>query len=81
MYKYIMTTVQRKNLSKQNVDVTSMFAKVYKTLTRIDVDGIFQNPVTSTLQMESFKSWNVNVTSTLWKADPRYTFSQRLSVM
>ena len=39
-------------------------------LTRVDVDGIFQNPVTSTLKMESLNSRNVNVTSTFWNADP-----------
>ena len=44
----------------------------YQTLTWI---GIFQNPVTSTLKMESFKSRNVNVTSTFWKADPSLLYS------
>ena len=48
-------------------NVMSTFAKVYQTLT--------QNLTTLTQKMESFKSWNVNVTSTFWKAVPSVLYS------
>ena len=55
------TRILRAYLSKLNVDVT---------LTRVNVYRIFQNLQTLTLESVSFKSQNVDVTSTFGKADP-----------
>ena len=54
-------TTQRAYLSKLSVDVA---------LTLVDVYRSFQNILTLTLERVSFKSQNVNVTSSFWKADP-----------
>ena len=51
----------RANLSKQNVDVTLTLVNVYR---------IFQNFQALTLESVSFKSRNVDVTSTFANVDP-----------
>ena len=58
----MLTSLQR------HVNVTSTFAKVYYTLTRVDVGGIFQN-LDVDAENGIFQKWKVNVTSTFWKAD------------
>ena len=52
---------QRANLSKQNVDVT---------MTLVDVYRIFQSFQALTLESVSFKSRNIDVTSTFANVDP-----------